>query len=210
MLTALWLYATVDGVGSARELARLCEEHVAYQGLCGGVSVNHKTLSAFRVDHGAVLERLQTDSFAALLQAGVASVQRVAQDGMRVRASAGAASFRRRSTLQECQREAREAIDRLRTELDSDPAVASRRHAAAQRRAAEDRQPGRGRAGRSRAAAGGAGQGRDQEEAPGQARGRRRADDTAHGRRTQGATGLDDRPRSAGDEDGGWRFPAGL
>ena len=81
ILMALWLYATVKGIGSARELARLCEEHVAFRWLCGGVGMNAKTLADFRVDHGAVLERLLADSFTALVQAGVASLDRVAPDG---------------------------------------------------------------------------------------------------------------------------------
>ena len=92
LLVALWLYATVDGVGSARELARRCSEHLAYQWLCGGVGVNHKTLGDFRVAHGGLLERLLSDGFAALLRAGIASLERVAQDGMRIRAAAGAAA----------------------------------------------------------------------------------------------------------------------
>ena len=86
ILLALWLYATVEGIGSAREVARLCEEHLAFQWLCGGVGMNAKTLADFRVDHGAVLERLLVDSFTALVRAGVASLDRVAQDGVRVRA----------------------------------------------------------------------------------------------------------------------------
>ena len=139
ILMALWLFATVEGVGSARALARLCEEHVAYQWLCGGVGMNHKTLADFRVAHGAVLESLLVDSFAALLRAGIASLGRVAQDGMRVRASAGAASFRRASSLSACRRDAKAHVDRLRAELDADPAVASRREAAQRERAAADR-----------------------------------------------------------------------
>ena len=131
ILMALWLFATVEGVGSARALARLCEQHLAYQWLCGGVGMNHKTLSDFRVAHGKVLEGLLVDSFAALLKAGIASLDRVAQDGVRVRASAGAASFRRRSTLSECRRDAQAEVDRLRAELDADPAGLSRRDAAA-------------------------------------------------------------------------------
>jgi transposase len=140
LLLALWLYATMEGVGSARELARLCREHLAFQWLCGGVSVNHKTLSDFRVGHGELLERLLVDGFAALLKAGVARLERVAQDGVRVRAAAGAASFRRLSTLQACGRAAEEQLRRLRAEVDDDPGAASRRQAAARRRAAEDRQ----------------------------------------------------------------------
>lgn len=140
VLLALWLYATIEGIGSARALARLCTEHVAFQWLCGGVSVNHKTLGDFRVGHGDLLERLLVDGFAALLKAGVAQLQRVAQDGMRVRAAAGAASFRRLSTLQQCRRAADERVRQLKAEVNDDPGAASRRHAAAQRRAAEDRQ----------------------------------------------------------------------
>ena len=53
LLLALWLYATSEGVGSARALARLCESHDAYRWLCGGVSVNHHALADFRVAHPA-------------------------------------------------------------------------------------------------------------------------------------------------------------
>jgi len=140
ILLALWLYATADGVGSARELARLCDEHIAYQWLCGGVGMNAKTLADFRVGHGEVLEQLLVDSFTALVRAGVASLERVAQDGMRVRAAAGAASFRRQATLQECRRQAEAAVRDLRAELERDPATASRRQAAARQRAAADRE----------------------------------------------------------------------
>jgi transposase len=140
VLLALWLLATIEGVGSARELARLCREHLAFQWLCGGVSVNHKTLSDFRVGHGELLERLLVDGFAALLKAGVARLERVAQDGVRVRAAAGAASFRRLSTLEACGRAAEEQLRRLRAEVDDDPGAASRRQAAAHQRAALDRQ----------------------------------------------------------------------
>jgi len=97
ILLALWLYATVEGVGSARGLDRLCREHIGFEWLCGGVGMNHTTLAEFRVAHGAVLERLLADSFAAMLETGHASLARVAQDGMRVRAAAGAASFAARS-----------------------------------------------------------------------------------------------------------------
>src|SRR3546814_9941272 len=69
--SALWLYAAKDGVGSARALARLCEQHDAYRWLCGGVSVNPHTLSDFRVGHGALLDRLLTENVAALIAAGV-------------------------------------------------------------------------------------------------------------------------------------------
>jgi transposase len=139
ILLALWLYATVEGIGSARALARLCDTHIGYQWLCGEVGMNAKTLADFRVEHSAALERLLVDSFAALLKVGAAKLDRVAQDGVRVRASAGAASFRRHGTLETCRHEAEQRVRRLRAELEQDPGVASRRQAAARQRAAEDR-----------------------------------------------------------------------
>ena len=139
ILLGLWLYATVQGIGSARELARLCEEHIAFQWLCGGVGMNAKTLADFRVAHGAVLEQLLADSFAALLKIRAAKLDRVAQDGVRVRAAAGAASFRRHSTLEVCRQEAEERVRWLRAELEQDPGAASRRQVAARQRAADDR-----------------------------------------------------------------------
>jgi len=140
ILMALWLYATVEGVGSARALARLCEQHDAYRWICGGVSVNAHTLSDFRVTHGAVLDELLTKSVARLMDAGLVTLRRVSQDGMRVRASAGAASFRRRTRLREFEKEARKQVEALRRELDEDPAATTRRQTEARLRAAKDRQ----------------------------------------------------------------------
>lgn len=140
ILMALWLYATVEGVGSARALARLCEQHDAYRWICGGVSVNAHTLSDFRVRHEAVLDELLTKSVARLMDAGLVTLRRVSQDGMRVRASAGAASFRRRTRLREFEKEARKQVEALRRELDEDPAATTRRQTEARLRAAKDRQ----------------------------------------------------------------------
>ena len=93
VLLALWLYATVEGIGSARQLDRLCEEHDAFRWLRGGVPVNYHMLSDFRVDHGEALDSLLTQLVAALLKEGLVDLKSVAQDGMRVRASAGQSSF---------------------------------------------------------------------------------------------------------------------
>lgn len=135
ILLGLWLYATLDGVGSARELSRLVLEHDAYRWISGGVQVNHHSLSDFRVAHGAGLDELLSASVAALMTAGAVKLQRVAQDGVRVRASAGAASFRRKASLQDNLERARARVRELKEQLDADPAQASRRKAAAQQRA---------------------------------------------------------------------------
>ncbi len=139
ILVSLWLYATLRGVGSARELARLCRDHVAYQWLCGGVSMNHHTLSDFRTGHAQWLDATLTASVAVLLHQGVVTLERVAQDGMRVRASAGAASFRRGPSLHRCRQEAAAQVAALKAELAADPAAGTRRRQAARQRAAAER-----------------------------------------------------------------------
>lgn len=131
ILMTLWLYATLRGVGSARELARRCEDDLPFQWICGGVSVNHHTLSDFRVARPEFLDQTLTRSIALLVQEELVTLDRVAQDGMKVRASAGAASFRRRETLETHLEEARQQVETLKQELDADPAAANRRQQAA-------------------------------------------------------------------------------
>jgi transposase len=139
ILLALWLLATIKGVGSARELARLCERHLSYQWLCGEVSMNYHTLADFRVQHAEVLNDLLTEQVAALMHAGGVTLEQVAQDGVRVRAHAGKSSFRRAETLAQCLVEAQQRVAELQREVEDDPAAASRREQAARRRAAEER-----------------------------------------------------------------------
>jgi len=139
ILMALWLYATLRGVGSARELDRRCETDLPFQWICGGVSVNYHTLADFRTAHVEFLNDLLTTSVAVLIHEDLVTLDRVAQDGMKVRASAGAASFRRGATLEECLAEAREQVQRLQTELAADPTAGHRRQQAARARAARER-----------------------------------------------------------------------
>jgi len=124
ILFALWLYATLEGVGSGREVARLSQEHDAYRWICGGVSVNYHALNDFRSANEALMDELLTDNVAALAAAGAISLERVAQDGMRVRAAAGAASFRRKASLQQHLREAGELVRSLKEQAQSDPGQA--------------------------------------------------------------------------------------
>ncbi len=107
LLIAIWLYATLSGITSARELADLCTRHDAFRWLAGGVSVNHHTLADFLTDHPAFVERLLEQSVEVLRRRGRIDLDRIAQDGMRVRAGAGAASFHRRETLERQLEEAR-------------------------------------------------------------------------------------------------------
>jgi transposase len=138
LLIALWLYATTQAVGSARELARLCEAHDAYRWLCGGVTLNHHTLSDFRVGHGKALDELFTQMLAVMMKAGLVTVTRVAQDGTRIRASAGASSFRREPRLRAFLRAAEKQVAHVK-KLSDDP-TATAREAAARQRAARERE----------------------------------------------------------------------
>ena len=139
ILMSLWLYGTLEGVGSARLLDRLCKSDAAYRWLCGGVSVNYHTLSDFRSEAGPVLDELLSRSMVGLIASGLVDVQTVAVDGLRVRASAGSGSFRSGERLSELYRAAKEAVDRLRAEVEEDPGSADRRTKARRRAVAEDR-----------------------------------------------------------------------
>lgn len=142
ILVALWLLATIDGIGAARELDRRCKEQIPYLWILGGVSVNYHTLSDFRVEHVDFLEQLLVDSVAALIDRGLVPLETLAQDGMRVRANAGKSSFRRKPSLEKLQQEAQQHVDRLKREAEneSDRQQINARRTAARERAARERQ----------------------------------------------------------------------
>lgn len=140
ILFALWLYATLQGVGSGREIARLSRSHDAYRWICGGVGVNYHALNDFRADNETWFDELLSSNVAALAAIGVITLARVAHDGVRVRANAGAASFRRRERLNKQLELARELVRTLKEQVQADPAAASRREQAARQAAAEQRE----------------------------------------------------------------------
>jgi len=140
ILFALWLYATLEGVGSGREVARLSLEHDAYRWICGGVSVNYHAINDFRAGNEALMDELLSDNVAALAAVGAISLERVAQDGMRVRADAGAASFRRQASLEEHLSQARELVQTVKTQAQAAPGLAKRQAQAAKLRAAQERE----------------------------------------------------------------------
>ena len=139
LLVALWLYACIRGIGSARELARHCEDSAAFRWLCGGVGVNHRLLSDFRSAHGAALDALFTQVIASLVDKDVVRVSRVSQDGVRVRVGAGAGSFRSEERLGKLLDEARQHVDALRAQVESAEyrALTARQRAQRKRAAAE-------------------------------------------------------------------------
>jgi transposase len=149
VLLSLWLYATIEGVGSARELERLAQSDAAYRWLAGGVPLNYHGLADFRVDSVEVFDRLLTQSVTALIAEGLISLDEIAVDGTKVRASASRKSFRTSEKLIKIEAAVAERLAVLKQELSSDPGASTRRRQAARERAARDVQE---RAGRARAA----------------------------------------------------------
>ena len=136
ILLSLWLYATLESIGSAREIARRCERDLAFMWICGGVPVNYHTISDFRKDHVDVLEDFLRTSVVSLVDNNLVSLDRIAQDGMRVRASAGRSSFRRKPTLEQLNQQCQEHLNALKDDASQE---VSKRKQAAKKRAAEDR-----------------------------------------------------------------------
>ena len=138
MLVCLWLYATSEGVSSSRQLDESCRRDAAYRWICGGVTVNHNLLAAFRRGHEQALDELLAEVLGRLMAAGLVTLHRIAPDGTRVRAVAGAGSFRRKPRLQDFVKQARKHVEVLKAEH-PEPGERDRREAA-RLRAAEDRQ----------------------------------------------------------------------
>jgi len=139
ILFALWMLATLEGFSSARRLAKLTTRDIPYMWICGGVSVNYHRLSDFRVDHRDLLEQIMVDSIGVLLHQKLITLETVAQDGMRVRASAGKSSFRSEQGLEKCLSRAQEHLDEIKANEADDPSGDQRRHEASAARLAQDK-----------------------------------------------------------------------
>jgi transposase len=139
LLLSLWLQATLEGVGSARELDRLSRLHHAYRWICGGVAVNYHTLADFRTEAGAVVNELLAQSVAVLVGHGAVRLDGVLLDGLKVRALAAEGSRLERERIEQLLAEARALVARLAEEVTADPGAVTRRRQAAQARAARER-----------------------------------------------------------------------
>jgi transposase len=142
LLVGLLLYACIRGIGSARELARRCEESLPFRWLCGGVTVNHRMLSEFRTAHEAKLDALFTQIIATLVDKGLVVASRISQDGVRVRVSAGSASFHREARLRELLEESKKQVEEVKQQLEQPEKLGmwSLKKKARRRRAAQERQ----------------------------------------------------------------------
>lgn len=127
VLLAVWLYATLDGVGSARAIERLCGHHAAYRWLAGGVPVNHDMLSGFRRESGVLLDELLSQSLTALIAEGLITLEEMMIDGTKVRARAGDGSMAGRARLERIETAVAERVGELRRELEEDAGAAERK-----------------------------------------------------------------------------------
>jgi transposase len=137
LLISLWIYAYKDGVSSAREIARLCEYHPAYQWLSGLEVVNYHTLADFRIRHKEALDQLFIQVLGVLSHEGLVTLQRVMHDGTKVKACASDKSFHRKATLQDHLRLAREQVKQM---GDPESEELSQRVAKARQRALREKQ----------------------------------------------------------------------
>jgi len=136
LLVSLWVYAYSRGISSAREIARRCTYEPAFQWLCGLGEINHHTLSDFRVDHDGSLRQLFVQVLGVLSSEGLVSLERVMHDGTRIKACAGADSFRREERLKEHLEAARKQVEAMGDPRQEQPAGKR----AAQERAVRERQ----------------------------------------------------------------------
>jgi transposase len=139
VVLAVWLYATLEGIGSARAIDRLCQQHAAYRWLCGGAPINHDLLSAFRREHAALLDRLLTQSVTGLIAEKLVTLEELAIDGTKVRAHAGRGSMSKAKRLESIEKAVAERVAALKSELDTDPAEPERRCKRRALQAAEER-----------------------------------------------------------------------
>src|SRR6201993_1779638 len=137
LLISLWVYGYSEGVGSGRAIEELCEWEPAYQWLTGAVVVNAHTLSDFRVKHEQALKELFVQVLGLLSADGLITLERVMQDGTKIRANAAADSFRRKDRVQQALAQAREQVAAVGAMSEEET---SRRTAKARQRAARERQ----------------------------------------------------------------------
>ena len=139
VVLAVWLYATLEGIGSARAIDRLCQQHAAYRWLCGGAPINHDLLAAFRRENAALLDRLLTQSVTGLIVEKLITLEELMIDGTKVRAYAGRGSLCKRKRLERIEQAVAERVAELKSELDTDPAEPERQRKKRALQAAEQR-----------------------------------------------------------------------
>lgn len=137
LLVSLWVYGYSQGIGSARAIEELCQWEPAYQWLTGSRVINAHTLSDFRVKHDTALNGLFVQTLGLLSIDGLITLERVMQDGSKIRAKAAADSFRRQERVEQALKEAKAQVAAVEAMSEEE---GSRRMAKARQRAARERQ----------------------------------------------------------------------
>jgi transposase len=137
LLVSLWVYGYSQGIGSARGIEELCQWEPAYQWLTGSRVINAHTLSDFRVKHDTALNGLFVQTLGLLSADGLITLERVMQDGTKIRAKAAADSFRRQQRVEQTLKEAKAQVAAVEAMSEEE---GSRRMAKARQRAARERQ----------------------------------------------------------------------
>jgi len=138
LLLSIWIYSYSRGVTSARQISREMEYEPGLQWLSGMEVVNYHTLSDFRVSHEAALQEFMGQILGVLLSEGLVTLERVTQDGTKIRAQSSKRSFGDKKFLNQCLARAKSHVDQLSRQPECDEV--SLRRCAAQRRAERDRE----------------------------------------------------------------------
>jgi transposase len=137
LLMSLWIYSYSEGVSSARELSRMCEYEPGSQWLTGMQPVNYHTLSDFRVNHKKELDEIFVQVLGLLSAEGFIEMKRITQDGTKVKAQAGADSFRREERIRQHLQLAREQVEAMgspESEQESQRVIQARKRASREKR----------------------------------------------------------------------------
>ena len=134
LLLCIWLYATIERIGSARLIEKLCSLDCAFRWICGGIKINYHTLSDFRTENGDKLDRLLTDIVTTFVSSKIVKLKSIAIDGTKIPASASHQSFKTKTKLQKIKKEVEYHVKALRQELAQDSHASNNRVEGARKR----------------------------------------------------------------------------
>jgi transposase len=136
VLMSLWIYGYSEGVGSARELSEMCEYEPGCLWLTGYQSINYHTIADFRTAGEKILDELFTQTLGILSSQGLITLKRIAQDGTKIRACAGASTLKGEDKLRAHLQEAEKQMTELSYSSEEESSLRRKR---AQERAARER-----------------------------------------------------------------------
>jgi transposase len=137
LLISVWIYAITRGLHSAREISRQMNYEPGLQWLTGLRTINHHTLSDFRSRNEQALRQLFEQVIALLHMNHLVTLERVTQDGTKIRANVNKKTFSREEKIRAHLKLAREQMEYL--ERQASEEQSTRKQKAARIRAARER-----------------------------------------------------------------------